>query len=74
MTQAQQRYAFQHQGLDRADELRDDNETLARLWRDANVLVIDIEGQARGFGDPEALRSIFGHLDTFASSFAIVEP
>ena len=25
-------------------------------------------------GDSEALRSVFGHLDTFASSFAVVEP
>ena len=37
-----------------------------------------VDGVASGViaieGDPEALRSIFGHLDTFASSFAIVEP
>ena len=69
MTQAQQRYAFQHQGLDRADELRDDSEALARLWRDANVLVIDIDGQARGFGDPEALRFPRG-MDLFAERHA----
>ena len=32
------------------------------------------DGRVAVAGDPDVLRAIFGHLDTFASSFAIVEP
>jgi len=44
------RFAFQHAGLDRAESLRLDAEALAAHWPDANVLVIDREGQARFYG------------------------
>ncbi len=56
MTEAERRYAFQHGGLDRADDLRTDADALAALWSNAKVLVLDADGQARGCGDPEALR------------------
>ena len=61
MTKADRRYAFQHPGLDRADELRSDEAALARLWPEARVLVVDIEGQARGCGDPDSLCFSQGH-------------
>ena len=32
------------------------------------------DGRVAVAGNPDVLRAIFGHLDTFASSFAIVEP
>lgn len=51
--QASPRFAFQHAGLDRAESLRLDAEALAAHWPNANVLVIDTEGQARFFGDAD---------------------
>jgi len=56
VTQAQRRYAFQHGGLDRADEWRGDAAALAGRWANARVLVLDADGQAHGSGDPEVLR------------------
>jgi NAD+ diphosphatase len=52
--QATPRFAFQHAGLDRAEQLRADADALAAHWPDANVLVIDQEGQARFFGAEDA--------------------
>src|SRR5690606_21780208 len=40
-------YAFIEAPLDRAENLRDDNATLARLWADGRALVIDGDGRAR---------------------------
>jgi NAD+ diphosphatase len=60
VTEAGRRYAFQHPGLDRADELRNDEQALAGLWPGACVLVVDVEGQARGCGDPAGLRFPLG--------------
>jgi NAD+ diphosphatase len=56
VTAAEPGYAFRHPGLDRADELRSDEAALTQLWFDARILVVDVEGQARGCGDPESLR------------------
>ncbi|MFT3807702.1 NAD(+) diphosphatase [Arenimonas sp.] len=52
----EKRYAFQHRGLDRADHLRTDDAALDRLWTGAQVLVLDVEGQARFVGEDEAPR------------------
>ena len=64
MTKAERRYAFRHPGLDRADELRGDDEALGRLWPGARILVLDVEGQARGCGDADGLRFMVG-VDLF---------
>jgi NAD+ diphosphatase len=47
VTGAAREYAFQHAGLDRAEELREDRAALAARWATARVLVIDVEGQLR---------------------------
>jgi NAD+ diphosphatase len=39
-------FAFVADPLDRADALRDDPVALARLWRDARVILLDADGQA----------------------------
>jgi NAD+ diphosphatase len=47
-------YAFQHPGLDRAEQLRENAVALSEHWPRARVLVLDVEGQARFFGNDEA--------------------
>lgn len=51
MPQAPRQFAFQHPGLDRAEHLREDSETLDRLWPEANIIVIDLQGNARFAND-----------------------
>jgi NAD+ diphosphatase len=44
-------FAFAADPLDRADALRDDPAALAKLWRDARVIVLDADGQALADAD-----------------------
>lgn len=39
-------YAFVGEPLDRADALRDDADALARLWPQARILILDVDGTA----------------------------
>jgi NAD+ diphosphatase len=55
------RFAFQHAGLDRAESLRLDAQALAAHWPNANVLVIDREGQALFFGAEDQPEFPRGH-------------
>ena len=52
-------YAFVEAPLDRAENLRDDTDALARLWAEGRALVLDAEGRARAMpeGGPLALRA-----------------
>ena len=54
-------YAFQHPGLDRAEHLRENASALSEHWPGARVLVLDVEGQARFFGDDDAPEFPRGH-------------
>ena len=54
MSDTPRQYAFQHPGLDRAEHLREDAAALDAAWPTARVLVLDVEGQARFGGDPDA--------------------
>ncbi|MGH8050968.1 MAG: NAD(+) diphosphatase [Arenimonas sp.] len=47
MVQAPKQFAFQHPGLDRAEHLREDSEALDRLWPQAKIIIIDLQGNAR---------------------------
>ena len=47
MVSAPRQFAFQHPGLDRAEQLREDKEALDQLWLQAKVIIIDLQGNAR---------------------------
>jgi NAD+ diphosphatase len=56
-------YAFRGPGLDRAETLRENPETLAARWPAARVVVVDAEGHARFPGSAEAPEFLSGqHL------------
>ena len=63
----QPRFAFQHPGLDRAEALRDQPDALADRWPQAQVLVIDVEGQARITGSLDA--PVFPHGRDLVAEF-----
>jgi len=47
-------FAFQHNGLERAEHLREDVDALQALWPRARLLVVDEEGLAVFEGEPDA--------------------
>jgi len=47
MAQAPRQFAFQHPGLVRAEELRENVDQLDKLWAQAKIIVIDLQGNAR---------------------------
>lgn len=47
MAQAPRQFAFQHPGLDRAEDLRQNPDALDRLWPKAKIIIIDLQGNAR---------------------------
>lgn len=47
MAQAPRHFAFQHPGLDRGEHLREDAEALDRLWDEAKIIIVDLQGHAR---------------------------
>ena len=47
MVSAPRQFAFQHPGLDRAEQLREDKEALDQLWPKAKIIIIDLQGNAR---------------------------
>ncbi len=60
MTPTPRRYAFQHDGLDRAEHLREDAVALAAAWPSAAVLLIDAEGQVHCAGTEDAPEFVRG--------------
>ncbi|GGK13898.1 NAD(+) diphosphatase [Luteimonas terricola] len=50
-------FAFVEAPLDRAENLRDDRDALARLWAEGRALVLDAEGRARATADGALLAS-----------------
>lgn len=60
MVQAPRQFAFQHPGLDRAEHLREDSEALDRLWPQAKIIIIDLQGNARFQNDAADLFFLSG--------------
>ncbi|MGH8109010.1 MAG: NAD(+) diphosphatase [Arenimonas sp.] len=48
-------FAFQHPGLDRSEQLREDKQALDQLWPSAKIIVIDLQGNARFRNDDSDL-------------------
>jgi NAD+ diphosphatase len=53
MASAPRQFAFQHPGLDRAEHFRQDSAALDRLWPQAHIIIIDLQGNARFQNDSD---------------------
>lgn len=60
MLPAPKQFAFQHPGLDRSEQHRENNETLDQLWPQANIIIIDLQGNARFQENSQALVFLTG--------------
>ncbi len=60
MSSAPRQFAFQHPGLDRAEHLREDRESLHRHWPQARVLVLDDDGSVLFSGSEDAPEFVLG--------------
>jgi NAD+ diphosphatase len=58
-------YAFQHAGLDRAEHLREDHESLRAHWSRARLMVLDEDGNAHFLGQEDLPEFLLG--DALAS-------
>ena len=60
MVSARQQFAFQHPGLDRAEQLRENQQALDELWLLAKIIIIDLQGNARFQNDAIDLAFLSG--------------
>ncbi len=61
MLPAPKQFAFQHPGLDRGEHIRENNETLDQLWPQANIIIVDLQGNARFHDDSPELAFLSGN-------------
>jgi NAD+ diphosphatase len=74
---AEKKFAFQHIGADRAEHHRENPEALDQFWRDAKLMVIDAQGNARLHEKTEPLTfinaiDVFDHRPLQASFLGFV--
>ena len=71
MSPTPRQYAFQHGGLDRAEQLREDSDALRRHWPEASLLIIDADGVACFSGSEDAPEFVRGgaHPEQAGASF-----
>jgi NAD+ diphosphatase len=60
MHSADKRFAFQHAGLDRAEQFRENEAALDALWPQAQLVIIDLYGNARFKDENHVLKFLSG--------------